>query len=190
MKQKTLKYQLTGVAPLLMHNARLSDPLDEFSKEMKKIHSKMKKTEADYEELARLEFLGGLYTEKDHPVITGEMVEGMLVESAKKVREGKLFRAAVYSEGCFPLEYEGPKTSDELWKNERFQLRRSVGIKGNRVIRTRPMFSDWHVDITVVYVHGEVEPGKIDLALERASNLIGLGDWRPKYGRFSVRKLN
>lgn len=59
MKKFTLT--LTGVTPLLVHNARLADPLDPIVRQTKPISGKRSKTEEDHLELARLEFIGGLY---------------------------------------------------------------------------------------------------------------------------------
>ena len=75
---ETLKARLTGLVPLILHNARLADPLDPISKAMKTVSSKRKKTDADFEELARLEFEGGLYMVDDEPVIPARLIYGLL----------------------------------------------------------------------------------------------------------------
>ena len=50
---------ITGTSALLMHNARLADPLDPITKEKAKVSSKRKKTEEDQELLSHLEWQGG-----------------------------------------------------------------------------------------------------------------------------------
>lgn len=55
-----LRLDITGTAPLLMHNSRLADPIDPIVRSMKKITGKTKKTEDDHAETARLEFLDDL----------------------------------------------------------------------------------------------------------------------------------
>ena len=54
-----------GGSPLVMHNERLADPLDEYVRDIAKLSRKRQKTEADHLEIARLEFLGGLYLNGD-----------------------------------------------------------------------------------------------------------------------------
>ena len=52
----------SGGSALIMHNERLADPLDSFVQAIQAISKKRGKTLTDHEELAHLEFLGGLYT--------------------------------------------------------------------------------------------------------------------------------
>lgn len=53
-----LSFRIAGVSPLLMHNGRLVNPADEYARKMKEVSSKRKKTDADYEEMGRLEWFG------------------------------------------------------------------------------------------------------------------------------------
>ncbi len=47
MSWKPLQLKLIGCRPLVMHNGRLSDPLDEFAKAIQKVSKKRSKTDAD-----------------------------------------------------------------------------------------------------------------------------------------------
>ena len=89
MSYRTIRFRITGVAPLVMHNGQLANPLNPFAKALSRVSGKRKKTEADYEELARIEFLGGLYVGDDGPCIPGEVIEGALFRAAKKMRRGE-----------------------------------------------------------------------------------------------------
>lgn len=51
-----LKIKIVGISPLLMHNGQTSDPLNRFSKQLKAVSSKRKKSDEDYEEMARIEW--------------------------------------------------------------------------------------------------------------------------------------
>ena len=55
-----------------------------------------------------------------------------------------------------------------------------------RILRSRPMFSEWEVEFDIVNFHNEVMMSKIQEALEIAGAMIGLGDGRPEYGRFDL----
>lgn len=80
---KEEKFKVEGIAPLLMHNGQLADPLCRWTQEMKVITSKRKKTEDDFERLAQLEWMGGLYLDdKGAPAIPGELIEAMLIGAA------------------------------------------------------------------------------------------------------------
>ena len=45
------------------------------------------------------------------------------------------------------IRYDGPTDPEELWNDERFRDRRSVGIGQRRVMRTRPVFPEWSVEV-------------------------------------------
>ena len=75
MEYKTLSLRLKGVSPLVCHNGQLADPLNYWSKELKRITSKRHKVEADMEEAARIEFFGGLYLANEVPIIPADLVQ-------------------------------------------------------------------------------------------------------------------
>ena len=52
----SLTFRCVGIAPLLMHNGSLANPLNPKVKEMKEITSLRKKTDENHLELQRLEF--------------------------------------------------------------------------------------------------------------------------------------
>ena len=112
---KTLHFKLASDSPMIMHSGRTANPLDPFAKALKQISSKRKKTDADHAELARIEFLAGLYLGPDGPVIPARNVDAMLINAAKKNREGPLAKSGVFCVGDAPLQYDGPRTAEELW---------------------------------------------------------------------------
>lgn len=185
------KFRLTcvGTQPLLTHNARLANPLDEMAKAMKRISGKRVKTEEDYEELSKFEFWGGLYHDEDlGPFIPGQNFERCLVDAARISKNGKKIERGVFVESnTNPIAYDGPRDLESLWANKNFRHMASVKVGMSRVMRTRPYFRDWEV-----YCEGSFDPTVISLvelqeAAETAGTMIGLGDWRPRFGRFSAK---
>lgn len=189
MEIKTIKYELKGIAPLLMHNGELADPENPFTKELKIINARRKKVDEDFQEISKLEFLGGLYTRKGKIVIPSELIEACLIEGAKKSKLGKLFKATVYLEGDYPLIYKGPKSPEALWKDKNFVHKAGARIGMSKIIRTRPIFKEWSLLIDVNYYSSEVEVEAITTALEYGGKFSGIGDWRPKYGRFIIKEV-
>lgn|SRR3990167_678223 len=189
---ETLKARLTGLVPLILHNARLADPLDPISKAMKTVSSKRKKTDADFEELARLEFEGGLYMVDDEPVIPARLIYGLLAGkggAARKQKSGPEAKAGIVVSGNFPLKYDGPRDVAGLWRDARFRSRVNAKIGQATVMRTRPIFEEWAVTIAVQYNPELVNRAQLIEWLELGGDQVGLGDWRPQYGRFSVEIL-
>lgn len=190
---ETLKFRITGTAPLLMHNGRLADPLDEFTKKIKKISSKRNKTDADHLEMARVEWYGSLYLNEDGlPCIPSYVMEGPLTGrggAAGKVKMRKQGEAGMFIQEDAVLEYEGPASIDKLWEDKQFRLRAKVKIGQSSVMRTRPMFREWSAVIEIWYNPELLNPEAIIQWMDVAGDQVGLMDWRPKYGRFVSEQL-
>lgn len=179
---------LTGTAPLLMHNSQLADPLNPLVKEKKKVSSKRTKTDDDHEEMARLEYLGGLYLIPGvGPYLPGQNVERALLDAARISKQGKKIERGVFIQtNENPIAYKGPRDAEGLWADTNFRLMASVKQQTARIMRCRPMFREW-----TCAAEGVLDPAVIDLAdlvaiANTAGQMIGIGDWRPRYGRFAV----
>lgn len=187
---KELRFAIKGVAPLLMHNGRLADNNDPYARAMKEISGKRKKTEADYEEMSRLEFLGSLYlNENEAPCIPGRVFEASIIGkggAARKERMGKEAAIGVWVMDDAPLEYEGPKDQDELWENKRFVSKELVRVQQARIMRTRVLFRKWSAQIRLEFDPEMVNEEDVRRWVEVSGSQVGLMDWRPRCGRFAV----
>ncbi|WP_432829340.1 hypothetical protein [Dactylosporangium sp. CA-092794] len=177
-----------GTAPLLMHNARLVDPLDTVAQQIKEVSSKRVKTADDHAEMAQLEWLGGIYYQPDvGPFLPASNLQKSLVEGGRLSRDGKKVERGVFIETIvIPLGYDGPRELDQLYAAKRFVHRSPVGVGKARVMRTRPVFPQW-----TLAAMGQFDSGVIDMSgLRRAATvagaMIGIGDGRPMYGRFTA----
>jgi hypothetical protein len=169
--------RITGVAPLILHSGQLADPLNDYAKEMKKISGKRHKTEADLEELARLEWHGSLYLSEGQVVIPGEVLEAHLVEAAKKRKKGQQAKASLFCDGVFPLVYDGPGDVHALWQDGAYRLTTGVKVQRNRIMRTRPYFESWALSAQVLYNPSQLNLSEIQdfsaLAASRSALEIG-----------------
>jgi hypothetical protein len=184
-----VRITINGTAPLLMHNIRLADPLDPIAKAMKQVSGKRKKTDDDLEQLARLEFQGGFYfSEELGPYMPGANVEKCLVEGGRITKQGKQVERGLFvTDMEVPLLYKGPRDIEELWKDKNFVSSMAVKVGTARVMRCRPIFREWALE-----AEATVDPGQLDLANIQAigtdaGQMVGLGDYRPRYGRFTVK---
>ena len=183
----TYRITIIGTAPLLMHNARLANPLDPATKALKKVTAKRSKTDDDHLEVARLEFLGGLYIDEVGPYLPGENIWRCLHDAGKKFKLGVKVKEGLFiATDVNPLAYRGPRDPESLWADERFRLTIPAKNQQARIMRTRPMFREWRADCQAI-----IDPNVIDLAqleqiVDTAGMLVGLGDWRPRYGRFAA----
>jgi hypothetical protein len=190
MKERT--YAIRGVAPLITHNAQLSDPLNKWAKSVAEISKKRSKTEADLHEMARREWFGGLYVnDEDTIVFPCANIERMIRDAATKTKMGRQVQAAVIVPG-FDLHFEFPekrKKLDSLWKEGKHSIRASCKVGQKRVIRTRPMFPEWSVEFTLNFDEEMLNASQIDEFITLAARIVGLCEWRPKYGRFEVTEI-
>jgi hypothetical protein len=179
---------ITGTAALLMHNGRLADPLDPATKALKAATSKRTKTDADHLEISRVEFIGGLYLDPDvGPYLPADNIWKTLQMAAKKSKQGKqVEEGVIITSDVNPLAYPGPRDVDGLWQNSNFVFRKTVVNQRNRVSRTRPIFQQWKVDAEGIIDENVINLADLRTIAERAGNLVGLGDWRPRYGRFTA----
>lgn len=185
---------IEGVAPLIQRNIRLADPLDSITREITKVSKKRNKTEDDLREIARLEWFGGLYSDPALEVdqLSGRVVlpstnlERVIRDGAAKSKEGKTVQAAVIVLEDAVLDYKGPKDTHELWLAGRNAYRESVKVGQVRVLRTRPIFREWKCSFVADFHDDLVDPDRLRHFLDVAGRQVGVGDWRPKHGRFIV----
>lgn len=191
---KKLSFTIVGAAPLLMHNGRLADRDDVYARKMSEITSNRKKTDADYEELNRLGFLGGLYLDgNDEPCIPSYVFEACIIGkggAARKERMGKESAAAFWCLEDAPLIYDGPRKPEDLWENKEFVSEAMVTISNNRIKRIRPIFKEWSARIIVEFNEKLLDEDSVRRWIEVAGEQVGLMDWRPRYGRFEVEWLH
>jgi hypothetical protein len=186
MKAETINIRIVGVTPMLHHAGRLADPLDPATIELASLTAKRMKTRADHEAISRAEWAAGLWLDKGRPCIPGEAIEAAIVGAARSRKKGKTARAGFQVPDPAVLQYEGPADLDELWENPDFRLRRGVRVNAARTMRTRARFPKWSADIAATFLPGLLNRDELMDFFKIAGALEGLGDWRPKYGRFTV----
>lgn len=188
-----------GGTPIVVHNERLADPLDSCTQAISAISKKKNKTLADHEEIARREFLGGLYTDpvlelddkgqltsnSQKPCVPAWNVLRCLQEAATRQKRGRdVLRGVQPVTVNAQLFYDGPQAPDELWRAGQFALRKTVGVQRARTVRTRPMFTDWKLELMIEVDVNVFDTHTLRVAWADAGRYVGLAEMRPVYGRF------
>jgi hypothetical protein len=180
---------LTGTSPLLMHNPRMVDPEFPINREIKALTGKRKKTDQDLQRIELLEWHGGLYTDDDGVVVQPTAkVRKCLIETARITKQGKqVERGLAFAALNVPLKYDGPKSADKLALDRRFISRLSVGIMGKRVMRVRPQFEPWSMQLDGMLIEDAgLNFDELERIVALAGQAIGIGDNRVNgYGRFT-----
>ena len=163
-----IKIKVIGKTELLMHNGRTKDPLNIYTQAIKPLTSKGKKTDADHEALARIEWESGLYLVGGEIKLEAEIIEACFRNGCKRNKNGEKFKSGVrVIEDYLPLFYKGPKITgiptiraeekditlvpipqlDKFYPH--FIDKRAVRVQRNSVMRTRPIFHNWSLECTL-----------------------------------------
>lgn len=193
---EVLKLEFTGESPLLMHSDRGANPLDPMTKAHKELTSKRKKTDEDYDAIAKSEwYLGFYFDKKIGPYIPAAMIRASISAGGRVNKLGMAIkRGTLILQDQIPLKYNGPKDQESMWNLENeFRDIRSVVVSTNRVMRCRPIFREWSLKVEVLYDPAAIDREQLITAAKLAGSLSGLGDYRPStggsFGRFTVKVL-
>lgn len=186
-----VRLNISGTSPLVMHNIRLADEREPIVKAIKELTSKRSKTEDDYFEIERLEWIGGLYfdDEAGYYLPTWGVIR-TLENAAKATRQGsQLIRAVAATERFTPLQFPHRGLSVEsLWKLEQYRWRTMVGVNNAKVARTRPIFPEWNIKVDLFLEPSLMDFGSLEQIARRAGMIEGMFDARKLgYGRFEAK---
>jgi hypothetical protein len=188
-----------STTPWLMHNPRLADPDNEYTREIKEISGKKKKTDEDRRRIEDLEWYGGLFTDtggKDgRLVMPTPKVRKSLINAGKIHKLGKnVERALVMSTVDTPLIYDGPRAVAELAGDGGLRSRLPVVVGGRRIIRCRPQFHPAGLVAAATFAEDAgLNFDELQNVAKLAGVAEGIGDNRANgYGRFRahVREVN
>lgn len=178
---------IKGVSPLLMHDKKTVDPMHPMAKALKKLTSNRNKTDEHLQDIKKLEWMAGLYTdENDRPTIPAEVLESAIVAGSKKSKNGPKFKASFFVDEVHELKTNEKGTPEEIYKRGTAVDYRPVTVSRSKVMRARPIFRDWECTFTVAYDTDQINREEVIKAIEDAGQQCGIGDWRPKHGRFEV----
>lgn len=186
--------EMVGTRPMLQHNCRLGNPLDEHAMRMKQLTGKRNKTDEDLAILAYTEARGAAYETPEGLLgLPTQNVWRCVYEAAKAFKKGEdVKRALSFEDTVEPLLVAGEKVSVEDFLDRPGAVNyRSVrvppGPRGKMVSRARPIVHDWSTTVTFDLLDDVMDVRDLVPVVERAGRLVGVGDWRPTYGTFEAR---
>lgn len=183
----TITLHLTGLRPMLMHNGRLANPIDPWTRELKKLTGKRKKTDEDLIAMMRIEARGGAYETADDMLgLPTENVWRSLFDAAKAFKRGVDVKRALLTDGSVSTLLVGgdPVKVDDFLTDPDHIDYRPVRVGQSKTMRARPLVTDWSSTHTFELLTDVIDPRDLEPIVERAGRLVGLGDYRPTYGTF------
>jgi hypothetical protein len=167
-----VKVKIVGIAPLLMNKFKMEKPEETRAKRRDEQYS----PESDAENALYKDEKVGIYA-------PSTWLEACLRETAKEFKgKGKSSMKATILSSVFVDPDKIPlnkQTYDEI------DLR-PVVIQRNRVVKGRPRFNSWELEFTIKYDANRVKKDILGQILEESGAIKGIGDYRPKFGRFKV----
>jgi hypothetical protein len=181
---------IVGIAPLLQH--RFPMP----SLEVQSKGGKKNTGAVDYS----MEWKDSLYITSDGMIYQpSSHIERALVKAAANFKvtgkRGRSYKdlvtaSIVIDPEKIPHNIKAPDSLSEDADEVLYQDRRPVIVMRSRVVRARPAFKPgWKLDFTITVIDDELPAEILQDCLTLAGKTNGLGDYRPKFGRFSVARF-
>lgn len=170
---KRIEVEITGTSPLLQHRFATEDHGENTPKSKKKVYVPREEAEKCLYKNTQ----GELYQPAEH--IFQSMVRAAVDFKFEKRRTYKdvITSGIVVQPEEIPLITEGQYEIDA----------RGAVIQRARVIRWRPRFNKWKLKFVIDILDDDnVSIPTLKDILERAGATKGIGDYRPRFGRFMV----
>ena len=145
--------------------------------------------------------------------VTGKPVQPEIAVSLYILPDGKIYQPATHIEGAFiksaanfKITGKGKKTYKDLAKSSIFVEPDAIvheiqeyGIDKRpvvnpttrgRVIRARPILNKWALSFRIKVLDNQFPREVVKSILDYAGSSVGIGDYRPRFGRFMVTNFN
>ena len=194
MKELKCVVEIEGETPLLIHNGRTSNPLDDYAKRMKLITSKRKKTEEDLEKLLDIQWNASLYwNDKIGLYMPVENLMAALHKACKKHKMGNNVSGFVFGEKLgFPILVKGHDNLETLAANKEYRFVKTVTIQRAKTLSCRAIFNEWKIRFNFTIDQELLSSDDVFMILTTMANRIGLGVWTPShqkpgnFGKFRI----
>lgn len=189
---KTIKFRIEGTQPLMTNNPQTVNPFNEYTKALKVLTAKRKRTEDDQLKIFRLKFAASLYIKGDGTYyIPCDHFHKSVCDAAKEQKMGTKFKQSFFVYTDCPLEFpDKDKDPDRLFDEcKQYVDVRDAGIKGDRIPACRAIFPRWSTTVECFYDESQIDESDIIRFMEIAGLRKGVGTYRIKFGRFKATKI-
>lgn len=173
---KKINVEITGIAPLLQNRYQTESNGQNQSKAKKKVYNPIEEAKKCLYTTPE----GEIYQPSEH------IYQSMVKASTDFKFEGKKsYKDLIQSR--ILIEPEAiPLISEEEYEIDT----RPVVIQRARVLKWRPKFNKWNLQFTLTILDDEnISVPVAKEILEKAGATKGIGDYRPRFGRFMVTKF-
>ena len=185
---KTFSVTIEGLSPLLQHRYIFKDEIE--------ASSKKRSGAVDYSE----EWKKALYWDKKEGLYQpATHIEGCLIKAAvnfqitgrSKKTYKDLMKSVVFVKPDIISYGYKEKTPEALLESGKIAIHKSTAVvQRNRIERLRPMLPiGWKLQFVIEVFDDQLLKDALIEILNYGGRFVGIGDFRPRYGRFSVVKF-
>jgi hypothetical protein len=186
----TANVQVEGISPLMQHRY----PLPDFANMSKggKVATGEKDYTQEWRQYLYVTSEGDIYQPAVHfDGCMAKAASGYKIQGQRGKTYSQLFKGNV-----FPLpdmilhNMKAPETLDTDADKPLYLDLRPVVVQRARVVRIRPCFKPgWRLDFSIEVLDDQIPHNVVNEVLSLAGRTIGVGDFRPRFGRFMVTKF-
>lgn len=183
----TVSCTVKGVAPLMQHKYPMPD-LSDLSKGGKKSTGAKDYTQ-EWRDYLYADANGNIYQPSVHfEAAMTKAAVGFKITGKRGKTYKDLFSAnIVVDPERIPHNIKVPDQLDADADKQLYIDVRPVLVQRARVVRMRPTFkAGWELSFEIMVNDDEIQPDLLQDILVLAGKTVGIGDYRPKFGRFSV----
>ena len=171
---KKVKVRIEGTSPLLQHRFPMEENQENKSVRRKKEYP----AEEECKKALYQDDKGKIYQPAEH-------ILGALVMAAKNFSYEK---KRTYKEIVKSSVFVNPAVI--YHEHQKWQIdRRPVVVMKARIVRARPRFDKWALAFEIEFDNEVMGKDKLKEMLDYAGQRVGIGDYRPAFGRFIVTKF-
>lgn len=170
---KRIEVEITGIVPLLQNRFPTEEHGENKSKGKKKVYDPKEEAEKKLYKNTK----GEIYQPSEH------IYQSMIRAAVDFKFEGKKTYKDVITSGITISPEEIPMLSENGYEIDA----RPVVIQRSRVVMWRPRFNKWKLQFMIDILDDEnISVLVVKEILEKAGATKGIGDYRPRFGRFTV----
>lgn len=201
---KTITIEFTGVKPLIMHNGKGADPLDDrkmpdflqkewsglktFRDAKNSLKNKRGKTDKDLLKLSRVDFYSSLYlNSKNQIIVPSENIQRAIETQAKNLKKGTIAKQAVFIHLDSILEFKNKnKSFKSLYDSHKYIT--LVKIAQSKTLSTRAIFNQWSFVSKIQYNNSLMDRETL-LDILNLGEVYGFMGRRPQFGHYKIKVL-
>lgn len=118
--------------------------------------------------------------------LPSDIIEGCLREAGKNIKAGRgtLKKTVLSSIFCKDEKVKLNYEKDSV--DSRFSVHPSTG---NGVMCNRMRFDGWNIEFQLDFDDDRVDPSTLEELIKEAGKVVGMGSYRPKFGRYKLDKF-